>query len=290
MRRTPDGPARTGLVDVHCHLDAPAFDADRAEVLHRARAAGVEPVLAASDPARWDALEAMARQHGLVHTLGIHPWWALSADEATVRAWRDDLEARDHPHGLGETGLDRARARHTAARDRLADLTRWHLALARERQVPVVLHCVRAYGTLDRILAEEPLGPAGGVVHGWSGAPEMVRPLLRHGLHLSFGWAAVRHDKVARALEAVPDDRLLVESDSPDQAPRPSTRGEPAHVVALVRALASRRGVSPEHLAAVTRANAERLFPALVTDDGQSGPRRDAVEPAPGHAPEGARG
>jgi len=255
--------------DAHTHLDMPAFDPDRDEVLRRARTAGlVGAVVCAADPARWDHTVAIAEAHGLRWTLGLHPWWEAELSDPDVDRILDDLARRDTPHGIGETGLDHARARTPEARHRQERVTAAHLALARERQVPVVLHVVRAYPQVLNLLTSHPLPEAGGMVHSWSGHADMVAPALRRGLYLSFSASVVRSRRQQDALRQVPDDRLLLETDCPDQPFDKGARGEPVDLLRTAEVVAQVRGQTVRSVLAITTRNAERLF-----GPGPNGPR-----------------
>lgn len=249
-----------GLVDAHTHLDFPEFDADRGEVVARARAAGVERfAICGSDHERWDHTVAVAHQLGAVACLGVHPWSAAGLDDAA--RWVDELRARA-PKVVGEIGLDALWAPDDAARDRQRRLFRDQLALARETDAPVVLHCVRAYPELLAWLERDGVPAAGGMVHAWSGPPDQVERALRLGLAVSFGPMVLR-DRARKArgsVARVPDDRLLVETDCPNMLPPGETRGEPAHLARVVRELATLRGQQAEHVGQVTAANASRVL------------------------------
>jgi TatD DNase family protein len=254
-----------GWVDAHTHLDLPAFDGDRAEVMQRAADAGVTGVvMCAADPGDWDRLITVAEALGAPWTLGVHPWWEPTLDPPAWERWHAALEARPTPHGLGETGLDRPRAPTAAARERQVRSLRRHLRLARARAVPIVLHCVRAYGALLDTIAEEGLSEAGGIVHSWSGSPELVSRAVDLGLHLSFSASALRSPRIAESLRRTPADRLLVETDCPDQPLVAGARGEPGDLVAIANRLGDLRETSGEALLSASREALWRLFPALV--------------------------
>jgi TatD DNase family protein len=125
-----------------------------------------------------------------------------------------------------------------------------------------VLHALRALDPLLALLREEPL-PAGGVLHSYSGSAEQVAPLAALGLHFSFA-GAVTHERARRPLRAaraVPPERLLVETDAPDQTPRPHRgRNEPALLPGIAAALAAAVGLSTAELDARTSRNARALF------------------------------
>ncbi len=255
------------VIDTHCHLDKPEFDADREAVLSRARGAGVtDIVVPAVGPDRWDALAAWAsRTPGLHFGLGIHPQLLPELDAAGDDRRLADLEAALAPGGavgIGEGGLDGPSVDAGAAMDRQVAVLRAHLRLARRLGLPVMLHCLGAHEPMLSLLEEEPL-PAGGVLHSYSGSADQVRGYLRHGLHFSFA-GPVTYERARKPLEAaraVPRERLLLETDAPDQTPRPHRgRNEPAFLPGIAAALAAAIGVAPAELDALTTANARALF------------------------------
>jgi TatD DNase family protein len=256
------------MIDTHCHLDSPRFDADRAEVLARARAAGVEVmVLPAVEPSRWEDVRRLAASDpGLRFGLGIHPQALPDLDPADDDRHLADLDAalaRGGAVAIGECGLDGPTADAGASMDRQRAILRAHLALARRHRLPVLLHCLRAHDHLLALLEEEPL-PAGGVLHSFSGSAEQVRTYLPSGLCFSFAGPVTYPGarKPLAALRAVPRERLLIETDAPDQAPTPhrGARNEPAHLVQVAAACATALSLSVEALDALTSLNARRLL------------------------------
>jgi len=255
------------MIDTHCHLDGAAFDADRAEVLARARAAGVtELVVPAVGPDGWAGLAAYAAATPGVHFgLGIHPQLVPELDPAHDDRLLADLEAalgRGGAVAVGECGLDGPSVDAGAPLDRQLALLRGQLALARRFRLPAILHVLRAHDAALAALREEPL-PAGGVLHSWSGSAEQVAPFAALGLHFSFAGPVTyeRARKPAAAARAVPADRLLLETDAPDQTPRPLRgRNEPAHLPLVAAAVASAVGTTVAELEARTTRNARVLF------------------------------
>lgn len=259
MSRRRDG---TRMIDAHNHLDFAEFDADRAEVVAEARAGGVVgSIVAGTAPATWPRTMAVAAATNCLAMVGVHPGWVHH-----VADWEAIGEAlAAHPaRGIGEIGLDR----RTAADDatwawQIAGL-RAQLAVARATDRPVAFHCVGAYPELLATIRRDGLPKTGGYVHGWSGPPDRVDEAVTLGLHLSFGppvtgahaprqWASAR---------AVPLDRLLVETDAPDQAPRGEgrRRGRPADVRVVAEAVAKARGDAFDDVASATHDNVLRLF------------------------------
>ena len=217
-------------------------------------------MIAGTEPRVWSHTQEVAEATGGVAVLGVHPWFVSGVED--LDAALAELSRRA-PAGIGEIGLDAARRGSAEAWQRQRRFARAQLALARELDLPVVFHCVRAAGELLRIVELDGLPAAGGMLHGWSGSPEMAMRAVRAGLHVSIGPMVCRpRARKARASAvAIPDDFLLVETDSPDQAPPGVDRGEPAHVVAVLTEIAELRNATVEQLAELTSANLARLWP-----------------------------
>ena len=245
------------MIDAHAHIDR---DPEAlAAALQTARSAGVSHVvLGGTHPAHAAAARTAAAHPDVSWTAGLHPWWApepaaLAAQMDALAALFDD-PAAPRPVGLGELGLDHARPASTRAAQAAA--FRAQLRLARERDLPIVLHVVRAHGAALDLLESDGIPAAGGFVHGFTGAAELARRYVRLGLHIGVGphltrAAAARLTDAVRALSPA---HLLVETDSPDQA------AGPADVARVVAALAAARGEQPAAVARYTADNATRLF------------------------------
>lgn len=207
----------------------------------RARAAGVRrAVVPGVDAAQWRRAEAMAGE-GLSFAAGVHP--CFEGDAGALDAWVDRLGAV----AIGEVGWDRSRE----ADEALVDA---QLELARSRGLPVILHVVGMHGhALERL---EEHGSLRGVVHAYSGSAELVERYVRLGLSISIGPSVLneRAKKAHAAAAAVPADRLLVETDSPDQI------AEPADVIRVGERVAALRKEPIEAIAERTWRNAEALF------------------------------
>jgi TatD DNase family protein len=254
------------VIDTHCHLDSPRFDADREKVLERARAAGVADVFVPSvGPEGWRSLLEFAGSHPGVHAgLGIHPQMLPDLDPAGDEDRLADLESALGKGGaaaVGECGLD-GPSRARAPMDRQLAVLRGHLALSRRFGLPLVLHCLRAHEAMLALLEREGV-PAGGVMHSYSGSPELVPRYAALGLFFAVA-GPVTFENARRPVavaRAIPPDRLVLETDAPDQTPRPHRgRCEPAHIVQVAAAVAAARGVALEEVDRLTSANARRLF------------------------------
>ena len=163
---------------------------------------------------------------------------------------------------IGECGLDFVRARSEDQRRLQVAVFREQLELARATGIPLTIHCVQAHGRMIELLCERPT-PAS-VLHAFSGSAEVARILVDAGHYVSFAGNLLLANarKVVEAAVAVPDSRLLLETDSPDQTPpaRRPLANEPAFIRDIAERLAQLRDTSVEAIAALTFANAERVF------------------------------
>jgi TatD DNase family protein len=256
------------VIDTHCHLDAERFDPDRDAVLARAWDAGLEGlVIPGVAPETWDALLHWPVRDARVQVgLGIHPQ-ALpelpAAEDAEHLARLDLLLARGVACAVGECGLDGPSAER-APMERQVAVLEAHLRLACTHDLPVLLHCYKAHDVMLALLQRVELPRRGVVLHSYSGGAGQVAAYARLGCWFSFAgpvtWEKAR--KPVEALRAVPPERLLLETDAPDQAPVPHRGGrcEPAHLAAVLEAAARGLGVSVAELAARTSANARAVF------------------------------
>lgn len=264
------------MLDSHCHLDDPRFDSDLEAVLQRARAAGVSSwICAGFSPERAARQRRIAAQHPNIHlAFGLHPWRvATCQDDEEAQRLLTQLEgelAQAPPSlvALGELGLDHLRRFDKDTHPRQRRLFRAQLDLARQRELPVILHVVRAHGAVLEVLRGDGLPAAGGVMHSYSGSAELVREYVDLGLHISFSGAVThpRAKKLRAAAVSTPGERLLVETDAPDQPPHAlerDARNEPAHLLKVLESLAQLRETEVRVLAERCDANGRGLFGLL---------------------------
>lgn len=252
------------LVDSHCHLEYEGLVDQQADVLDRARKAGVGAFLNISTRrGEWGRVVATAeRERDVFASVGIHPHHADEHGDLTGQAL---AEAAAHPRviGLGETGLDY----YYDHSDRAAQqrLFRRHIAVARETQLPVIIHTRDAEDDTAAILEEEMgRGAFPALIHCFTASAAFGGRVLDLGLSISISGIVTfkNASDLADFAATIPRERLLVETDSPFLAPVPH-RGrpcEPAFVADTARFLAGLRGESFEELAAATTANFRRLF------------------------------
>ena len=252
------------LVDSHCHLEYEGLIDDQPGVLERARQAGVGAFLNISTKrSEWDRVVATAeREPDVYASIGVHPH---HADDHQDVGEDDLLAAAAHPRviGLGETGLDYYYDR--SDRGAQQALFRRHIAVARETGLPVIIHTRDAEDDTAAILADEmKKGAFPALIHCFTASPGFGERVLELGLSISISGIVTFKNAtgLAQFAASIPEDRLLVETDSPFLAPVPhrGRRCEPAFVADTAHFLADLRGVTPDQLGDVTTANFNRLF------------------------------
>ena len=244
------------MTDSHAHLDACA---EPAAVIARAAAAGVSRIITIGtgiDSCR-SALALVERNDSVYAALGIDPHQAATSEATRLDELRE-LLAHPKAVAVGETGLDNVKHYATPAEQgRLFDA---QLALADELDLPVVVHSREAAG--DTAAALE--GFAGNVILHCFSSPDLLPAALERGYYVSFAGNATypKAEELRGAARDVPEDRILVETDSPYLSPQPvrGRRNEPAYLVHTIGALAGVRDQDESRLAAVTHANATAAF------------------------------
>ena len=252
------------LVDSHCHIDMPQFDADRDEVVARAREAGLREMLIVGGV---DEEQGHRRALGVAEALalpasaGVHPHEAKLAGEAVYDELRGLAKDR-RIVAVGEIGLDFHY--DYSPRPVQREAFRRQVRLAREVGLPVIIHTREADEETAALLEEEGAADVGGVIHCFTGGHELARRALALGFYISFSGivAFPRSEVIQEVAKEVARDRLLVETDSPFLAPPPyrGRRDEPAFVVEVARKVAALRGTSLEDVAAAASENYARLF------------------------------
>ncbi|MEO8758516.1 MAG: TatD family hydrolase [Devosia sp.] len=251
------------LIDSHCHLDFPELAADRAGVLTRARANGIDGILTISTRVeRFDEISAIAEQNPEVWcSVGTHPHHAH--EELHIET-ADLVRLAAHPRcvAIGEAGLD-----HHYEGDYAAQATgfRRHIAAARETGLPLVIHSRSADEDTASILEEETgKGAFPFVLHCFSAGIDLARRGLALGGYISFsGIITFKNAETIREVAGfAPADRILVETDAPYLAPVPhrGQSNEPSYVRFTAEALAKVRGISLETIGTETTQNFARLF------------------------------
>jgi len=257
------------LIDIGANLAHDSFDDDRDAMLQRAATAGVSRMIVtgSSDQSNRDAV-ALAEAHPevLYATAGVHPHHASDYGAESAALIRE-LAQDGRVVAVGECGLDYFR--NLSPRDAQLSAFRSQLEIAAEIGLPVFLHQRDAHDDFVDVL--EPMLPklSRAVAHCFTGEHESLREYVAMGLYIGVtGWICDERRGVhlQDIVSAVPDDRIMIETDAPyllprTILPRPKTRrNEPMHLVEVLRVVAEARGQSEEHVAKITTDNAERFF------------------------------
>jgi TatD DNase family protein len=269
------------FIDSHAHLEMEKFDADREEVLARARAAGIDRILhigSGTGPGSLDCAIKMAEKHSWIYaTIGIHPHEAVQATDKDF----DELETlAQQPRVIawGEIGLDYFYDHSPRAVQRQVFLRQ--MEQARAAKLPIVIHCRPSDNSenawddcLDLIRLHWASSGLGGILHCFTGTSEHARHALDMGFLISFAGNVTfpKAQQIRDAAKGVPLDRMLIETDSPFLAPVPhrGKRNEPAFVREVARQVGELRGLSAEEVGQRTSANFYSFFKLSGSDESQ---------------------
>ena len=264
-------------IDTHCHLDAREFDADRADVIAAAEAAGVSGiVLPAVAVSNFDAVRALAGADSrCVYALGIHPLCTPGAGQADLDALRHQVAASiDDPRlvAIGEIGLDFFVPGLDAGHQTW--LYTEQLRIAREFDLPVLMHVRKSqdqvYAGLRRV------GVRQGIAHAFNGSHEQARRYVEHGMKLGFGGNVTfsRAKQIRRLAAELPIEAIVLETDAPDIAPawlsddqfgeQHKARNTPGEVAGVARVMAELRGLPERELADIMWRNSVAALPRLA--------------------------
>jgi len=254
------------LIDTHTHLDFEMFDDDRAQVIARARNAGVERIVVLGvHAANWQRVWQLACDEPSVYAaLGLHPVFLEEHQDAHVQQLRDWLERlRGEPKlcAVGEIGLDYYIDNPDIERQQR--LLEAQLALAADFSLPVLLHVRRAHAPMIATLKRYKLERSG-VIHAFSGSWEEAREYLRLGFRLGLGGAGTwpQAQRMHRVLRQLPLEAIVLETDAPDIPPagHAGERNSPELLPEICRRLADLKGIDAHALAAASYRNSCELF------------------------------
>lgn len=257
------------LHDAHCHLDFAAFDADRSQVLARARAAGVQQILLPGTQAsRWpELLKLAASDEQLYPCLGLHPMFMEQHRPEDLDALKQALQHNPQVVAVGEIGIDfwhPSSDQQQRAQKQLLDA---QLDLAEALDLPVVLHCRKAMDLLIQRLRQKQL-PRGGFVHAFSGSLQQAEQLVKLGYRLGLGGGLTypRAKRLRAIASQLPATAFLLETDSPDMplAGQQGQRNEPANIPLILQCWSELRQTSVEELADILHNNLLQTFPRLA--------------------------
>lgn len=252
------------LIDSHAHLDDPRFDNDRDKLINSLKNNGVEIVInIGADLQTSIASVALAEKYDHIYAaIGVHPHSAKEVDNSTIEVLRS-FAKRDKVVAIGEIGLDYYY--DNSPRDLQRKWFIEQLNLAKELDLPVVIHTREAQQeTFDIIKDAAKDGKLRGVLHCFSGSPEIAMEYIKMGLYISLGGPVTfKNSRVSKDVaKAVPLDKLLIETDCPYLTPEPhrGKRNEPVFVKYVAGTIAELRGITYEELAKTTNKNTRDLF------------------------------
>lgn len=250
------------LFDTHCHLDFPAFDADRKLLLQKSFENGIKNILLPGVKKEdWRVLRMhVALNPGLHAALGLHP---MFIDEHTEQHLQDLEKALTLPpvSAVGEIGLDFYKP--NLDREKQEDFFRAQIKIAMKFHLPVILHVRKAH---DRVLKLLDLlrFSEGGIVHAYNGSLQQARSYISKGFKLGFGGTMTyeRSVKIRELAKVLPLDSIVLETDAPDMVPSTSNsnRNTPVHLLDNFRALCQLRVETPEQIATTTTMNAKQVL------------------------------
>ncbi len=251
------------LFDTHTHLNAYQFADDLPEVIDRALKEGVSRmvVVGFDRPTIEIAMDLIEKYDFLYASIGWHPVDAIDMKDEDLD-WIEELAKHPKVVAIGETGLDYHWDK--SPKDIQKEVFRKQIRLAKKLQLPLVIHNREATADVVEILKEENAAEVGGIMHCFSGSPETALECVKMNFYISLGGPVTFKNakKPKEVANAVPLDRLLIETDCPYLAPHPyrGKRNEPAYVKLVAEEIAALKGLSFEEVAKATTENAERLF------------------------------
>ena len=251
------------LIDTHVHLDDKKFDGDRNILIENLKNNNVELVInIGADLQTSVASVDLANKYDNVYAaIGVHPHSAKEVNTMVMEQLRE-LAQNEKVIAIGEIGLDYFY--DNSPRDVQRKWFIEQLKLAKELDLPIIIHTRDAAGETFEILKNNQNGNVKGVLHSYSGSPEMALEYIKMGFYIALGGPVTfKNARVVREVaEAVPLDKLLLETDCPYLTPEPNRgeRNEPVYVKYVAEKIAEVKGVTYEQLVKATNANAKKLF------------------------------
>ena len=249
------------LFDTHAHLNDPAFDPDREELMAGLAAKGIGYVMNAgcSLESSKDIIQMAEKYPWLYGSVGSHPDSADEVNEEVIEAYRQ-MAKHEKVKAIGEIGLDYYY--EDIPREIQKNAFRMQMALANELDMPVIIHEREAHDDGMRIVKEFP--KVKGVFHCYSGSAEMARQLVNMGWYIGFTGVLTFKNarKAVETAASIPLDRIVLETDCPFMAPEPfrGKRNDPGYLPKMAEKLAEIRGISLEEVEKITTENAKRLY------------------------------
>ncbi|MBL4712782.1 MAG: TatD family hydrolase [Gammaproteobacteria bacterium] len=251
----------TALIDTHCHLDFEVFDNDRPLVLQRASDNNINTiVIPGTEKIYWERIKKLCAQYESLHACyGLHPYWINSHEKKDLQHLNAYIES-NHPIAIGECGLDFRP--HQADKKTQQYFFEAELDIAESKQLPVVIHSVKATETVIKTIKQ--YTKLSGMIHSYSGSYEQALQLIELDFFISVGGSTTYYNakRIQAIIKKIPLDRLLVETDAPDQPDQlnKGKRNEPAYLINTVKKISQLKQIPVAKIAQQTTINAKHLF------------------------------
>ncbi|MDN4860148.1 TatD family hydrolase [Priestia megaterium] len=251
------------LFDTHVHLNAEQYEDDLQEVINRALEKGVQNmvVVGFDEPTIKKAIQIAEMYDFIYASVGWHPVDAVDMTDEHL-AWIEELAQHPKVVALGEMGLDYHWDK--SPKEVQKDVFRRQIRLARKVNLPIIIHNRDATEDVVTILKEEHVEEVGGIMHCFTGSIEVAKQCMDMNMYISFGGPVTFKNakKPKEVATELPLDKLLIETDCPYLTPHPfrGKRNEPGYVSYVAEQIAELKGITYEELAAITTANAKKLF------------------------------
>ncbi|GIU26619.1 TatD family hydrolase [Shewanella sp. MBTL60-007] len=252
------------IIDSHAHLDFPEFDLDRGSLYAQMHSLGISQVVIPGVSAdKWQNQIAIAKRYGSYFSLGVHPWYCENASAKDMTDLKSLLEAHKDDAslvGVGECGLDKL---HKSNFTTQMKLFKAQICLAKEFDLPLIIHCVKAHEeTLNLLKSEAPRRK--GVIHGFYGGPQLAMGYVKLGYKLGIGGLLLNDNapKLQQTVAELPLESFIVETDSPAMAPknRQNIRNSPLILPEILKKMANLQKKSPVLISEQMFSNVTQLF------------------------------
>ncbi|MDH6599248.1 TatD family hydrolase [Bacillus aerius] len=251
------------LFDTHAHLNAEQYNEDLEQVIERAKSEKVEKIVVVGfdRPTITRAMELIEAYDFMYAAIGWHPVDAIDMTDEDL-AWIKELSQHEKVVAIGEMGLDYYWDK--SPKDVQKEVFRRQIALAKEVNLPIIIHNRDATEDVVTILKEEGAAEVGGIMHCFTGSLEIAKACMEMNFYISFGGPVTFKNakKPKEVVKDIPSGRLLIETDCPYLTPAPfrGKRNEPSYVKYIAEQIAELREISFEELAALTTENAKKVF------------------------------
>lgn len=249
--------------DTHAHLNAEQYNEDLQEVIDRALSEGISNIVVVGfdRPTIEKAMELTEQYEFIYACVGWHPVDAIDMTEEDL-LWIEELSSHPKVVALGEMGLDYYWDK--SPKDIQKEVFRKQIRLAKKVKLPIVIHNRDATADIVEILKEEGAGEVGGIMHCFSGSPEIAQECVDMNFYISLGGPVTFKNakKPKEVADVIPLEKLLIETDCPYLTPHPhrGKRNEPSYVKLVAEQIAEIKGLSTEEVAQATTENAKKLF------------------------------